>query len=72
MAEEHSLCLGIWVMASSQAQGPYEDCIGQRSLRALQAALHAESAHSVMEQMKIKEAGRVTFIGHIIGPCISS
>lgn len=70
--QKSTVCVwGYGAMASSQAQGPYEDCIGQRSLRALQGAWHAESAHSVMEQMKIKEAGRVTS-GHIIGPCISS
>ena len=70
--QESTVCVwGYGAMVSSQAvmiplaQGPYEDCIGQCSLRALQGAWHAENAHSVMEQMKIKEAGRVTS-GHII------
>ena len=70
--QESTVCVwGYGAMASSRAvmvplaQGPYEDCIGQCSLRALQGAWHAENAHSVMEQMKIKEAGRVTS-GHII------
>lgn len=68
---------GYGAMESSQAvmvplaQGPCEDCIGQCSLRALQGAWHAENAHSVMEWMRIKGAGRVT-TGHITGPCISS